>query len=269
MIRSKYFLFSCSLSLARPGNCLINASMVQKYDNRFLDLMGRAILDYQTGNDPQDIVTETDISEPDVMPVAYLFRNFESMPEIEKRALGLCRGKILDVGCGAGSHALFLQEKGFDVSAIDISPLAVEACRLRGLKDVRVKNIMELSGEKFDTLLLLMNGTGICGKIRNLVPFLLHIKSLLTDDGRILIDSSDIRYMYDTDDDGGIWLPADKEYFGQLRFEMAYKGKKELPFDWLYADQETLSAAAGIAGLEFTKICDGGHFDYLAQLTVK
>ena len=88
------------------------------------DLFGQAILDYQTQNAPEDLVTETNISEADEMSVAYLFRTYQEMPKIEKKALKLAKGKILDVGCGAGSHSLYLQQKGFDVTAIDISPNA-------------------------------------------------------------------------------------------------------------------------------------------------
>jgi 2-polyprenyl-3-methyl-5-hydroxy-6-metoxy-1,4-benzoquinol methylase len=85
------------------------------------DLFGKAILDYQTNNSPEDLITETSISEADEMSVAYLFRDFKDMPKLEQKALQLAKGKVLDVGCGAGSHALYLQEKGLDVTAIDIS----------------------------------------------------------------------------------------------------------------------------------------------------
>ena len=85
------------------------------------DLFGKAILDFQTNNSPEDLVTETNISEADEMSVDYLFRSFNEMPKLERKALQLAKGKVLDVGCGAGSHALYLQEKGFDVTAIDTS----------------------------------------------------------------------------------------------------------------------------------------------------
>ena len=105
------------------------------------DLFGKAILDYQTNNSPEDLLTETSISEADEMSVSYLFRDFDEMPKLEQKALQLSKGKILDVGCGAGSHALYLQEKGFDVTAIDISENAIKACELRGLKNCKVVDI--------------------------------------------------------------------------------------------------------------------------------
>lgn len=90
------------------------------------DLFGQAILDFQTNNSPEDLITETNISEADEMSVDYLFRDYNDMPKLEKKALQLAKGKILDVGCGAGSHSLYLLEKGFEVTAIDISPMRLK-----------------------------------------------------------------------------------------------------------------------------------------------
>jgi 2-polyprenyl-3-methyl-5-hydroxy-6-metoxy-1,4-benzoquinol methylase len=72
------------------------------------DLFGKAILDFQTNNSPKDIITETNISDADEMSVAYLFRDYNEMPKLEQKALQLAKGKVLDVGCGAGSHSLYL-----------------------------------------------------------------------------------------------------------------------------------------------------------------
>lgn len=230
------------------------------------DLFGKAILDYQTGNDPQDLITETSISEADEMSVAYLFRDFDEMPKIEQKALALSKGKILDVGCGAGSHSLYLQAKGFDVTSIDISPNAIKACELRGLKKVKVQDVMTLENEKFDTILLLMNGAGMCGRLKNITKFLQKLKTLLTENGQILVDSSDIIYMFDDDEDGGKWIPGDSEYYGELEFKVSYKGQAEKPFDWMYIDYNTLQNAAIANGLSCELILEGEHFDYLARL---
>lgn len=233
------------------------------------DLFGKAILDYQTNNDPQNLITETTISEEDEMSVAYLFRSFSAMPKIEQKALELANGKTLDVGCGAGSHSLYLQnEKNLDVTAIDISANAIKACELRGIKKAKVQNIMELEHQKFDTILLLMNGAGMCGKLKKVPDFLLKLKSLLTPNGQILLDSSDIIYMFDDDDDGGKWIPTDVDYYGEVVFNISYKGKKEKPFDWMYIDYNTLQNAAIANGLKCELIQEGEHFDYLARLTL-
>ena len=201
------------------------------------------------------------------MSVAYLFRSYAEMPKLEQKALQLANGNVLDVGCGAGSHALYLQEKGIDVTAIDISANAIKACELRGLKNAKVQDIMQLEGNKFDTILLLMNGAGMCGKLKNIPNFLQKLKALLTDEGQILVDSSDIIYMFDEDEDGGKWIPTDVDYYGEVIFDIAYKGEKEASFDWMYIDYNTLQNAAVANGLQCELILEGEHFDYLAKLT--
>ena len=155
------------------------------------DLFGKAILDFQTNNSPENLITETSISEADEMSVAYLFRSYEEMPKLEQKALQLAKGKILDVGCGAGSHSLTLQnERKLDVTSIDISPNAIEACQLRGLKNAKVQDIMTLKNEKFDTILLLMNGTGIFGKLENVSNYLQKLKSLLAENGHLTLPAN-------------------------------------------------------------------------------
>ncbi|MBD3724803.1 MAG: class I SAM-dependent methyltransferase [Flavobacteriaceae bacterium] len=237
------------------------------------DLFGKAILDFQTNNNPQDLITETSISEADEMSVAYLFRDYNEMPKMEQKALQLAKGKVLDVGCGAGSHSLYLQnERNLDVTSIDISANAIEACQLRGLKKALVQDVMKIDAEslqhdKYDTILLLMNGAGMCGKLKNISKFLVKLKSLLNEGGQILLDSSDIIYMFDEDEDGGKWIPTDVDYYGEVVFDISYKGEKEKPFDWMYIDYNTLQNAAHANGLKCELILEGEHFDYLAKLT--
>ncbi len=232
------------------------------------DLFGKAILDFQTHNSPEDLLTETNISEEDEMSVAYLFRSFSEMPLLEQKALLLAKGKVLDVGCGAGSHSLYLQnEKKLDVTAIDISKNAIEACQLRGVENTKVEAILEFeTEEKFDTILLLMNGTGIFEKLKNVSNYLQKLKSLLAKNGQILIDSSDIIYMFDEDEDGGKWISGDA-YYGELEFTISYKGQKEAPFPWLYMDYNTLQNAAVANGFQCEMVLEGEHFDYLAKLS--
>lgn len=233
------------------------------------DLFGKAILDYQTNNAPEDLITETTISEEDEMSVAYLFRSYDEMPQMEQKALQLAKGKVLDVGCGAGSHSLSLQnERNLDVTSIDISANAIQACTLRGLKNAKVQDVMTLENETYDTILLLMNGAGMCGKLKNIPNFLLKLKSLLNPGGQILLDSSDIIYMFDDDEDGGKWIPSKKEYYGEIVFNISYKGEKEKPFDWMFIDYNTLQNAALDNGFQCELILEGEHYDYLAKLSI-
>lgn len=233
------------------------------------DLLGKAILDFQTNNNPQNVITETDISEAEEMDITYLFRSYKQMPKIEQKALNLVQGKILDVGCGAGAHAIYLQEKGFDIKAIDISKNSIEACKLRGITNVHVENILDIKDEKYDTILLLMNGTGIFGRLIHITKYLQHLKSLLTPEGQILIDSSDLIYMFDEDEDGGKWIPMEnKDYYGELTFTVGYKGEVDEPLDWLYLDYNTLQNAAHANGLNCDLITEGENCDYLAKLTL-
>jgi SAM-dependent methyltransferase len=233
------------------------------------DLFGKAILDYQTNDSPEDLVTETSISEADEMPVSYLFRTYNEMPKLEQKALQLAKGSVLDVGCGAGSHTLALQnERKLDVTAIDISENAVKACQLRGTENVKVANILDLDVEnKFDTILLLMNGTGIFGTLNETAKYLQKLKSLLNKGGQILIDSSDLIYMYDQDEDGAYSIPAEG-YYGELTFTVQYKGETEDTFPWLYLDYNTLQNAAIANGLKCELLLEGEHFDYLAKLSI-
>ncbi|MDQ6471564.1 class I SAM-dependent methyltransferase [Flavobacterium sp. LHD-80] len=232
------------------------------------DLFGKAMFDFQTNNTPEDIITETSISEEDEMSVAYLFRSYNEMPKLEQKALQLSFGKILDVGCGAGSHSLSLQnDRNLDVTSIDISEKAIETCKLRGVNNAKAQNILDFEGEKFDTILLLMNGTGIFGKLESCNQYLSKLKSLLNPGGQILIDSSDIIYMFDEDEDGGKWIPSN-DYYGELTFTISYKGEKEESFDWLYLDYNTLQNAAIANGLKCELILEGEHYDYLAKLSI-
>ena len=228
------------------------------------DLFGQALLDYYYNKDAEDIITSTNISDDDALPVLYLFRSFEKMPKLEQKALQLCKGNVLDVGCGAGSHSLYLNEKGCNIKAIDISKGAVEVSKLRGLKHVELKALLNES-EKFDTILLLMNGTGIFQELSQLSKYLNHLKSLLNPKGQILIDSSDIKYMYE-DEDGGFWMDANANYYGELDYYLSYKGEQETPIKWLYLDFNTLKLACETSGLQCEMITEGEHFDYLARI---
>lgn len=229
------------------------------------DVFGTAILDYQLGKYSEDLVTSTSISVLDTLPIPYLFRNYSDMPSLEQTALKLSKGAVLDIGCGAGSHSLYLKSKSLEVKSIDISQGAIDACRLRGITQAYLLDVMDETNT-FDTLLLLMNGSGIFQSLAH-TPFVLsHLKTLLNPNGQILIDSSDIKYMYE-EEDGGYWMDTTKDYYGELEYTIRYKDQ-EVTFSWMYLDFENLRIACDQVGLKCELVKEGPHFDFLAKLTL-
>lgn len=227
--------------------------------------MGAAILDYQTKGKAGKLSILSSMFEEDEMPVKHLFRNLEEMPMLEQKALSLAKGKVLDVGAGAGCHALALQAQSIAVKAIDISPLSCEAMELRGVMNAECINLFDEHLETgFDTILLLMNGTGIAGKIENLPALFNRLKALLNKDGQILIDSSDIKYIYENED-GSFDINLNAAYYGEVDYQMVYKDVKGDSFDWLYVDFPLLKSIAESCGLHGELIAEGEHYDYLAR----
>lgn len=228
------------------------------------DLMGKAIWDYFHQNSPEDIITESSVSEQDVLPVSYLFRNFAEMPPIEQKALELSKGKVLDVGAAAGSHSLYLQnQKQLDVTAIDISEKSIEICKLRGVKNSVCQNLLDFNDGTFDTILLLMNGTGIFETIDRMDDYLKKLYQLLNPGGQLLIDGTDILYMFENPE--GIELPAD-HYYGEVEYYVSYKGEEDKPFKMLYLDYDNLKTAAEEIGFKVEKVIEDED-SYLARLT--
>lgn len=230
------------------------------------DIIGKAIQDYHQGHYTEDIIVQSPDFDDDSIPIPYLFRGFDEMPVIEQKALELCRGRVLDVGCGAGSHSLYLQKHtGCQVTAIDISPGAINICKQRGITNAEVKNIFELEEGDFDTLLLLMNGSGIIGRLDQIDHFFIHLKKLLAPGGQMLLDSSDLSYLF-MEDDGGMWIDAAAGYYGEMQYKMLYKEESTDWFDWLYIDYNTLQNAANYHGFICDLVYEGEHYDYLARL---
>ena len=231
------------------------------------DPMGAAIADYYANGKATKLRVFSSMFDEDEIPVKQLFRNFDEMPEAEQDALRMSTGKILDVGAGSGCHSLVLQEMEKEVKAIDISPLSVETMQKRGVKDVTLQNFFseQLSGS-FDTILLLMNGSGIVGKIAYLPIFFQTIKRLLAPGGYVLMDSSDLSYLFE-EEDGNLDIDPEADYYGEVDFRMQYKKTKGDSFDWLYIDFQTLCLHAANNGFKAEKIREGKHYDYLAKIS--
>ena len=229
------------------------------------DPVGEAILDYSKTRKPDDIIVSSDICDDDVIPVEVLFRNQTEMPDLELLALESCKGRVLDVGAGAGAHSKELIDRGLIVDSIEISDGAVQYMKSIGLNAKKI-NFFDLTDEKYDTILMMMNGIGIAGKLSNLEHTLLHAKNLLQPGGKILCDSSDIKYLYE-DENGALWVDLNSEYYGNFRFQMKFKKEKGLWFDWLYVDFDNLFNAAKNVGLKAKKIVDQDD-NYLAEITI-
>ncbi len=233
------------------------------------DPMGRAIADYYKNGVAGRLRVMSSMFDEDEIPVAHLFRDEDEMGALELKALELSCGRVLDVGAGAGCHALALQGRGMEVTAIDVSPLSVKVMRDSGVEDARLVNLYDESFQgSFDTILLLMNGSGIIGKIANIPQFFACINRLLAPGGQVLMDSSDLIFLFEDEEDG-VDIDLAGGYYGEVDFMMQYKNIKGETFDWLYVDFETLAFHAGKNGFEAELVMQGEHYDYLVRLMRK
>jgi len=229
------------------------------------DIFGMAMKAYYFKKDKTPIIVHSPDFDDDEIAIKYLFRNFSEMPKTEQQALKLAYGDVLDVGCGAGSHTLYLQQKNIKVKAIDTSEGAIDIAKERGVLDAEVKDFYAESG-KYDTLLFLMNGTGIIGNLINTDNFLNICKEVLKPDGQILIDSSDLSFLEDNEEPND---DLNRKYIGEIDFCISYKGEKSDYFPWLYMDFDLLKLAAQKNDFNCELIVEGEHYDYLAKLTIK
>lgn len=240
-----------------------NESMRPQFD----DPIGRAVYDFHFNSINQPIIVHSDDFDDDTIDTSYLFRSYKQMPALEKKAMNLCAGTILDVGACAGPHSVYLQQKGFEVTALETSALCCEVLKDRNITNIIQQDIFKFSNHTFDTILLLMNGTGIAGSLSGLEVLLHHLKTLLNPEGQILIDSSDLIYLFEEEDGSAlIDISADK-YYGELTFQTEYKDWISQPFPWLYADLNNLENAIEKNQLKLNKVFKGQHYDYLARIT--
>ncbi|MFT6625156.1 MAG: SAM-dependent methyltransferase [Cycloclasticus sp.] len=231
------------------------------------DPIGSALLDYLETGEDVPIEVKMDIAEDDTLLPSYFFRSYEQCPELEQIALQQARGKVLDVGAGAGSHSLYLQQQGLDVTAIDVSPASVEVMRKRGIKNVLLADFYDDREGQFDTLMFLMNGIGLVQTLDSFDEFFSRVKKLLAPHGQVLLDSSDLIYMFE-EEDGSYLIDINDKYHGEVIFNLAYKNISGDPFNWLYVSEELLQDAAEANGFDFEVVKQGPHYDYLAKLTL-
>lgn len=234
----------------------------------FDDPIGRAVFDYHFNSTNQPITVHSDDFDDDAIETPYLFRSYKQMPALEKKAMSLCRGTVLDVGACAGAHSVYLQSQGFEVTSIETSVLCCEVLKSRSIRNVFNQDIFTFNGQKFDTILLLMNGTGIAGTLDGLDVLLHRLKTLLNAGGQILIDSSDLIYLFGQEDGSVLIDISADRYYGELTFQTEYKSWISQPFPWLYVDLNNLENAVQKNQLKISKIYKGQHYDYLARITL-
>lgn len=223
----------------------------------------KAVLDFWEGKQKKPLLLESSLGSTDEMPVDIFFREEDEMPDLELCALEVCRGKILDIGAGAGCHSLVLQERGKQVEALEISKVFIEILLLQGVENIYHDDIYDFTSSKFDTLLVLMNGVGLAGTLDNFPVFLSQLKKIIQPNGQLLIDSSDINYAYK-----GISLP-NNHYLGEIKYRYSYKKEIGEWFNWLYLDKNLLMEEATKQGWK-TEVLFEDEFDqFLCQLTLK
>ncbi len=209
------------------------------------------------------------VAPDDWLRAQYLFRASTELPELEQQALHRTYGRVLDIGAGAGAHALPLVGRGLAVTALDSSPGACRVLTARGLPDVRCLDLWAPlpAAEQWDTVLLLMNGLGLPGTIEGLVRWLRQLRPHLTPTGQILATSSDVAYLFE-DEDGALRLPLMGRYYGEIEYQMVYEREVGEPFPWLFLHPTLLPDYAAEAGYVAEIIAADDSDQYLARLVL-
>jgi precorrin-6B methylase 2 len=228
------------------------------------DPFGAAIKDYYSGNEDGKILVHSDVAGNEYIKVKYLFRTINQMPILERMALDACRGKVLDIGAGAGCHTIVLQNRKFDVTALEKSKEAAEVMKRMGIRHIVNSDIYRFKDGKFDTLLLLMNGIGLSGTLKGFGKFLEFSKLLLNKNGQIIFDSCDIKDIYVQNHHEN--LSAKKTYYGEVIYKIRYNHIRSEKFKWLFIDYNTAKKYATEAGYSVSLLGKDDDNGYLARL---
>ena len=232
------------------------------------DILGQALLDYHRGAAKATLTVHCSAADDEPLPASYFFRTLLQMPELERQALDESRGRVLDLGAGAGCHSLELQSRGFEVKAVDVSFGAVQVMAERGVNTVARHDLFAARAPSelpYDTILLLMNGLGLTGSLEGLDKFLAHARTMLAPGGQILATSSDVRYLYE-DEDGALLLNLNGPYYGEVEYTLSYEGRSGAPFPWLFVDAALLNDAAEAAGYTADFLGEDDNEQYLVRL---
>ncbi len=227
------------------------------------DVLGQAILNFYHKSSKAKLWIHNKYGPKEEMPVEIYFRDLNNLTALELIAIKHCKGKILDIGAGAGSIAKLLQEKRLDVTALEISPILKEVMKLRGVSKIVQEDIYRYDLETFDTLLLLMNGIGLVGSLSGFKRFLKHAKKIINPGGQLIFDSSNVAYLYEGD------IPEMANYYGEILYQYEYKKQKTDWFKWLYIDIEKLIETANLEGFQTEILFEDENDQFLARLVVK
>ncbi|KAA9339527.1 class I SAM-dependent methyltransferase [Hymenobacter busanensis] len=235
------------------------------------DPVGNALSDYLAGQTAAELTVHSNVTEDESLAVRYFFRTLWEMPELERTALDECRGRVLDLGAGAGCHTLELQQRGFTVKAVDASPGAVATMQQRGVLEVACHDLLHLpepGDQPFDTILMMMNGLGLVGSLDGLEQFLMQARAQLAPNGQILATSSDISYLFE-DEDGALVLNLNGPYYGEVEYRFSYQNREGAPFGWLFADPTIVQDYAEAAGYDVEFLAEDDQQQFLVRLTLR
>lgn len=220
--------------------------MASEMTDKAYDPHGAALLDCFRGAVDAMLICHQDGARDDV-PASFWLR--ETIDPLEALALDLSHGHVLALGAGAGLHALALQGRGLQVTAIDIAPDCVTITHERGVRDARCADLFSFTGSSFDTIVCLCNGLDKVGRLADLPRFLDRMRALLVPGGQLLADSFDLRIGAD---EARLAELSRKEgcgrYFGEIDLRFEYEGRRGAAFSALQIDFETLARIAGENG---------------------
>jgi SAM-dependent methyltransferase len=226
-----------------------------------------ALAAYFAGDAAATVHLESDVGEDEDLPMRVFFRGPDEFFPFERRALDLCRGRVLDLGAGAGVHALDLQERGLEVTAVEVLAGAGEIMRARGVRHVITADFFHLVAPPADTVLLLMNGIGPVGTLDRIPVFLQRIATLLRPGGQVLVDSGSPNVQPGYVRELGSWPPRTGTYPGEAWVRLAFRGEAGPPFRELYVDFSTFAARVRDAGWRCEQVWGEAEDHFVARLT--
>ena len=221
----------------------------------------RALGAHMDGSLDRSLSVVTDDGGELELPVNLFFREGRDLLPVDRAALAQCRGRVLDVGAGAGALALPLQAAGHEVTALELLPGAVAVLGVRGVRDAQLGDLWVFRPDRpYDTVLALMNGIAVAGTLAGLVPLLRALSAPLAKGGQILLDSTDLG------EEGRASQRPDGRYVGELQYQLEYEGERGPPFPQLFVDPTRLAEAAAVAGLAAEIVWRGEEGEFLMRL---